>query len=182
MYYNDVHILYYVLFGIVGALIGQFIDYCSKAFMQEKKIFRKETFIVYKREAAPNYILIIAMIFSYVALIYKFGIYTENTIKNIDLIKYMLLIPMLFCAFQVDLKKQIIPNRLNLIMFEIGLIFVAISGLSNINIAINMLLGMLAGAGIFLAITLIGGLIAGKEAMGLRRCKTNGSFADYILD
>ena len=109
------------------------------------------------------------MILSYIALLYKFGL-QEGFIGNIDLIKYMILIPMLFCAFYVDLKKQIIPNRLNLIMFEIGLIFVFIIGISNINIAVNMLLGMFVGGGIFLAITLIGGLFAGKEAMGLRRC------------
>ena len=33
-------------------------------------------------------------------------------------------------------------------------------------LAIDMFFGMLAGAGIFLLITLVGGLIAGKEAMG----------------
>ena len=60
-------------------------------------------------------------------------------------------------------------------MFEIGLVFVFIYGMTNLSIAIYRLLGMLVGGGIFLIITLIGGAIAGKEVMGLRRCETNGS-------
>ena len=82
---------------------------------------------------------------------------------------------MLLSAFIIDYKLQIIPNRLNLTMFEIGLVFTFIYGMMNLSIAIDMLLGMLAGGGIFLLITIIGGFIAGKEAMGMRRCKTNGS-------
>ena len=100
---------------------------------------------------------------AYLALLYKFG--------RTDLIKlsmYSLLIPMLLSAFVVDYKEQIIPNRLNLTMFEIGLIFVFIYGMTNLSISIDMLLGMLAGGGIFLLITIIGGFIAGKEAMGMR--------------
>ena len=52
---------------------------------------------------------IIAVI--YVALLYVFGI--QNTFfKNLDLIKFMVLTPMLVSAFIVDLKHRIIPNRL----------------------------------------------------------------------
>ena len=39
-------------------------------------------------------------------------------------------------------------------------------GINNLNIAKDMFLCMLTGAGIFGFITLLGGLIAGKEAMG----------------
>ena len=77
---------------------------------------------------------------------------------------------MLISAFVIDYKIQIIPNRLNLSIFETGLVFAFIFGVQNLNIAKDMLLGMLVGGGIFLLITLIGGAIAGKEAMGLRRC------------
>ena len=133
----------------MGQCFGQFIDYCSKAFIGQKKIFSIATLKEYKKEIEPNYIIVVSMIVSYIALLYKFGIQAEFT-ANIELIKYMLLIPMLFCAFQVDLKEQIIPNRLNLLMFEIGLILAFIGGIYNINIAINMLLGMLVGGGIFL--------------------------------
>ena len=78
----------------------------------------------------------------------------------------MILTPMLLSAFCIDYKLQIIPNRLNLSIFEVGFIFTFIYGLSDVAITINMLLGMLAGGGIFLLITVVGGLFYGKEAMG----------------
>ena len=51
---------------------------------------------------------------------------------------------------------------------------------SKLNIAIDMFLGMIAGAGIFLLITLIGGLIAGKEAMGFGDVKLMGALGIYF--
>ncbi len=176
MYFNDVHILFYVGAVILGGILGQFIDYCSKCFIKKDKIFSKKSFIEYRNKTLPNYILIIITAIIYVCLIYFMGIDTKSFIKNIDLIKYLILVPILEIVFVVDFKEQIIPNRLTLLMFEIGLVFVFIYGFSNINMSKDMLFGMLAGGGIFLIITLIGGLIAGKEAMGLRRCKINGSF------
>ncbi|MCL2341902.1 MAG: A24 family peptidase [Firmicutes bacterium] len=60
------------------------------------------------------------------------------------------------------------------------MIFVVLNGFSNINISINMLLGMIAGGGIFLVITLIGGIIAGKEAMGLGDVKLMGALGLFF--
>ena len=101
----------------------------------------------------------------YVGILYKQG--NPNTyIKVLDLIKFLVLTPMLINSFLIDLKHRILPNRLNMLMFEIGIIFAFLYGISNISIAQNMLLGGLVGGGIFLSITLLGGLIAGKEAMG----------------
>ncbi len=122
MYFNDVHILYYVILAMVGGLVGQFVDYCSRSFLKEQKIFSKESYAKYKRIMLPNYILIAITVVGYILLLYKFGI--GNALdKNLDLIKYLLLLPMLECAFFVDLKEQIIPNRLNLLMFEIRISF-----------------------------------------------------------
>ena len=179
MYFNDIHILYYVTLAIFGGIIGQFVDYSSRCFVKKQKIFSKESFVKYKRIMIPNYILIVITAIGYVFLLYKFGIGNALS-KNLDLVKYILLLPMLECAFVVDLKEQIIPNRLNLLMFEIGLVFVFLYGFTNINITLNMFLGMFAGAGIFLLITLLGGLIAGKEAMGMGDVKLMGALGLYF--
>ena len=114
------------------------------------------------------------MVILYCALLHRFGL-GSTFMQNLDLIKFMVLMPMLVSSFMIDLKYRILPNRLNLTIFEIGLIFTFIYGINNLNMAKDMLLGMLAGVGIFGAITLLGGIIAGKEAMGLRRCKIHGS-------
>lgn len=68
--------------------------------------------------------------------------------------------------FRIDYKLQIIPNRFNLTLFEIGLVYTFLIGFSNISMAVDKILGLFIGGGIFLIITLIGGWIAGKEAMG----------------
>lgn len=175
MYINDIHILYYTLFAILGGIIGQFVDYCNKIFLKDEKILSKKNFKEYIKICTPNYILILITMLAYIFLLYTFG--------KTDIIKlsmYTCLIPMLLSAFVVDYKIQIIPNRLNLTMFEVGLVFVFIYGITNLSISMDMLLGMIAGGGIFLLITLIGGAIAGKEAMGLGDVKLMGALGLYF--
>lgn len=179
MYFNDVHIVYYVIVAILGLLVGSVVDWANKRLPEYKKVlsldFFKENVKVFK----PNYILMILTSAIYVGLLYRFGI-KETIIANLDLIKFLILTPMLLSVFVIDYKLTIIPNRLNLTMFEIGLIFTFLYGLSNVAISINMLLGMLAGGGIFLAITLLGGLVYGKEAMGLGDVKLMGALGLYF--
>ena len=115
----------------------------------------------------------------YVTLIYVLGI-KDTVIANLDLIKYIILTPMLLSVFVIDYKQQIIPNRLNLTIFEIGIVFAFLYGLSDVAITINMLLGMLAGGGIFLLITLVGGIFYGKEAMGFGDVKLMGALGLYF--
>ena len=111
---------------------------------------------------------------------YKSFITNGKTERLSKSIKYLLLLPMLECAFFVDLKEQIIPNRLNMTIFEVGIVFVFLYGINNANIGKDMLLGMLVGGGIFLLITLLGGLIAGKEAMGMGDVKLMGALGLYF--
>ena len=114
----------------------------NKRLPEYKKVFSLDLFKEYKKEFKPNYILMIIMSILYVVILYKYGI--QNTfIQNLDLIKYLILAPMLFSVIIIDYKYQIIPNRLNLTMFEIGLIFAFLYGFSNVAISINMFVGML---------------------------------------
>lgn len=173
VYINDVHILFYVLFAFVGGFIGQVIDYLNIVFLNERKVISKESFKKYKETFKVNYKLIIVNSCLYVALLYKFGM-------NLDFLRFAILTPMLISAFIVDYKIQIIPNRLNFTMFEVGIIFAFIFGIQNLNLAKDMFLGMITGGGIFLLITLIGGLIAGKEAMGLGDVKLMGALGLFF--
>lgn len=178
MYINDVHILCYVGVGILAAIIGWFINWVNVRLPEEKKVFSKELFKEYKKVKINGWV-ILTMIFTYVALLYLCGIH-KDFYANLKLIRFAILIPMLLSAFVIDYRLQIIPNRLNLTMFEIGLLITFIYGTSNINIAIDMLLGMVTGAGIFLLITIIGGFIAGKEAMGFGDVKLMGALGLYF--
>ena len=179
MYFNDVNIGYYIIVSILGLFIGELVNWMNKRLPEEKHIFTKGALKEYKEQFKPNYILMIITSIIYVALLYKFGI-QKTFIENLELIKYLILTPMLLSAFVIDYHLQIIPNRLNLTIFEIGLVFTFIHGLSNVAISINMLLGMIVGAGIFLAITFIGSLIYGKEAMGFGDVKLMGALGLYF--
>ena len=179
MYFNDVHIAYYVIAAILGIFVGQFTDWMNKRLPEYKKVFTLDIFREYKSNFKPNYILMLLTAIIYVTIIYVYGI-KETFIANLDLIKYILLTPMLISAFVIDYKYQIIPNRLNLTIFEVGLAFCFIYGLSDVAIAINMFFGMLAGAGIFFLITFLGGIFYGKEAMGFGDVKLMGALGLYF--
>lgn len=165
MYINDIHIAYYAIAIIASIVIGQLVDWANKRMPEYKKIISKDIINEYKIEFKPNYILILVIAIIYVTLLYNYGI-KPTLIANLDLIKYLIISPMLVSAFVIDYKHQIIPNRLNLTLFEIGIIFAFLYGLSDVAITFNLLLGMVTGGGIFLLITVIGGIIYGKEAMG----------------
>lgn len=179
MYINDVNIIYYVIAAIIGLFVGEGVNWASKRLPEYKPVFSKEFFTEMKMNFKPNYILMFLTSAIYVTLIYRFGI-KETLIANLDLIKFLILTPMLLSAFVIDYKLQIIPNRLNLTIFEIGIIFAFLYGLSDVAITIKMLIGMLIGGGIFLFITLIGGLIYGKEAMGFGDVKLMGALGLFF--
>lgn len=176
---NNVHILVYVVFGIIGLFIGKLVAWMNMRLPEDQKVFSKDFFEKNKEGLEKNYICMIIMAILYIALLRKFGIGT-TFMQNLDLIKFMVLMPMLVSSFMIDLKHRILPNRLNFTIFEIGIIFTFIYGINNINVAQDMLLGMLTGAAIFGVITLLGGLIAGKEAMGLGDVKFMGAIGLYF--
>ena len=179
MYINETHIGFYAVVAIIGLFAGMLVDWMNKRLPEYKKVFSKEIFTEYFANFRPNYILMFVTSAIYIALLYFYGI--QNTIiANLNLIKYMILTPMLLSAFIIDFKLQIIPNRLNLTIFEVGLVFAFLYGLSDVSITINLALGAVTGAGIFLAITLIGGAIYGKEAMGFGDVKLMGAIGLFF--
>lgn len=178
MYFNNVNIIYYLIVAVIGFAEGKFVAWCSTRFIEEKKIFSKEFFEKNKEGLKYNYVFMLLMALINIAILYKFG-FGDTFFKNLDLIKFLILAPMLVISFYTDVKDRILPNRINLIMFEAGLLFTFLYGLNDINTAKDMLLGGLVGAGIFGLITLLGGLIAGKEAMGMGDVKFMGAIGLY---
>ena len=166
MYINDVHIFYYIIVAICGIIVGQFVDWIIKRSEQEKIIFSKDIISEYKKDFKPNFVLMTLIPIIYIFIIYFYGIRSGGILENLNVLKYLVIVPILISICIIDYRHQIIPNRLNLTLFEIGLVFALLYGFNNVMITADMLLGLFIGGGIFLLITLIGGLIAGKEAMG----------------
>ena len=122
MYINDLHILTYVIVGIIGLIVGQLVDWCNLRLPEYKKVLSRDFFKEYLKNTKPKYLLMVIVAVAYIALLFFNGL-------NIDTIQFMLLIPMLLIAFIIDFRLQIIPNRLTLTMFEIGLVFTFIKTL-----------------------------------------------------
>lgn len=180
MYVNDVNIFCYLIIAIIGGIVGQFLPLVNKRLEEEKGIFTKEYLNKKNLFKKLNYPFIITMAILYVIILYICKIQFDF-VKDLKLIKYLILAPMLVSAFVIDYKLQIIPNRLNLTIFETGLIFTFLYGaLVDLEVAKDMLLGSVIGAGIFLIITLIGGVIAGKEAMGFGDVKLMGAMGFFF--
>lgn len=177
MYINEIHILWYVFSGIIGLFIGQFIDWCNIRLPEYKKVFSRDFFKEYLKNCKPKYLLMLIVAIAYIVLLYSFGF-------SITTLKFAFLIPMLISGFIIDYRLQIIPNRLTLTIFELGLLFTFTEVLMNVNLGINIfidnILGMIVGGGIFLLITLIGGAIAGKEAMGFGDVKLMGAMGLFF--
>lgn len=168
MYINNIHILWYFFIGLLGIFVGQFLEWTNSRLSNHQKVISKEFFTQYLPNFKINAKLIYPMAIIYVALLYFNGI-------SLNLLEYIILSPMFISAFVIDYRKQIIPNRLTMTIFEVALIFAFITGLTNVNLFLDKIYGLLAGGGIFLIITLIGGLIAGKEAMGFGDVKLMAS-------
>lgn len=179
MYFNNLHILWFVFIAGIGLVIGKVVAYINEKLVTEKQVFTKKMFKEIIKNYDFNYLIMLTIAGIYVFLLYKFG-FKNEFYKNLDLFKFLILIPMLVSAFFVDLKHRIIPNRLNMTIFEIGILLTVVYGYNNINVAKDMILGGITGAGIFLSITLLGGLIAGKEAMGLGDVKFMGAIGLFF--
>lgn len=180
MYFNNVSIINYAIIGIIGLLVGKIVAWCNIRIPEKKKVFSKEFFKENKVGLKNNYIFMIITSIIYISLLYKFGIQKNDVLKNLDLIKFLILVPMLILAFSIDIKHRIIPNRLNLVIFEVGIIVTFIYGITNVNMAKDYILGMLLGAGIFSVIAILGWIISGKEAMGLGDVKFMGAIGIYF--
>ena len=178
MYFNDVHITYYIAIAILGAITGKLTNWANYRLPELKKVISLD-FFRKQKQYRENYLVILTNIILYILILHKFGI--QNTITaNLEIIKYLILTPMLLSVFVIDYKLQIIPNRLSLTIFETGLIIAFLYGVSNTAITINMLLGMIAGIGIFILITLLSKLIFGKVSVGLEDVKLMGGLGLYF--
>ena len=154
MYINDINIIAYVIVALLGAVAGQICDLLNFILPKHKKILSIENTKKYLKSTKPKYLLMVIHIIIYLGILYRYGINDVNTIK------YMILTPM--------------------IIFEVGLIFTFIHGIFNLNVALSMFQGFIVGGLIFLAITIIGGFIFGKETMGFGDVKMIAALGLYF--
>lgn len=168
---NDVPLIIYIISVLVGVVSGVYASWGVERYYDEKTVFSKK-FIKRIVEGIPYmYLCIFFNIFLNLALTYKYGEIlngdgTLNIVSLITYIKYITIVPLLIITFIVDLKYEVIPNRVSTILMQLGIIFVVALGLINIMLAKEMLFGMLWAILIYAGIALIGKLVTGEESMG----------------
>ena len=175
MFINDIHIFWYVGVGIIGLLVGKLIGLMNRNLPEHRKIMDVQTIKEYIRSSGTSYLLMVTTSVIYIALLRVIGM--DNII---ELLQFLILTPMLISAFCIDYKLQIIPNRLTLTMLEVGLVFSFLRGIDNLNVAIEMWLGLIVGAGIFLALTFLGNIVFKKKTMGFGDVKIMGTLGLFF--
>ena len=110
---------------------GQIMGMINERLINHERIIEKGSFKKFKVEYVTYYGLMFAMFVLFVGLLYVCGIDFENWYANVRTFSYFILLPLLVSAFMIDLKEQIIPNRLVLTIFEIGLLVTFFEGIFN---------------------------------------------------
>ena len=131
MYFNDIHILGYLLIGLIGCVVGQILGLVNERLINHERIFCKGSLKKFKIEYEAHY--------GFMTLMF------------------------IFYAGIIALLLDAVTNP--------------VTGMS---FALNRLEGMIAGGGIFMLITVLGGLIMGKEAMGMGDVKLVGALGLFF--
>ena len=66
MYINDVHILLYVVIGLIGLFVGRIVEWCNIRLPEYKKIITRDFFSVYLKKYKPKYIIMIIIALIYI--------------------------------------------------------------------------------------------------------------------
>lgn len=69
MFINNVHILLYIVIGILGLFVGNFLEYINIKLPKHEKIFSINSMKLYFKQRKTNYLLMFIMSTLYVALL-----------------------------------------------------------------------------------------------------------------
>lgn len=156
-------VLYNVIFALTGLAISPFMTALIKRYSREEKIIDKDFFNDVKfdwKVALVTSLLIIL-------LLYFFGVSEKFFL-------YSILSVILVMEAFVDIKAKILPNSLNFAGFLIGIVYTYITCVRDIYAGLDLLLGMVTGAGVFLLIALFALIVYRREGMGLGDVKLMG--------
>ena len=158
-----------VIFALSSLAISPFMVALIKRYSNEEKILSKDFF----NDVKFDWKVAIVTAFLIIGLLYFFEISEKFFIYSI------LTIILVMEAF-VDIKAKILPNSLNFVGFLIGIVYAYVNCVRDIYTGLNLLLGMITGAGIFLLIALFALVIYKKEGMGLGDVKLMGMLGLFL--
>ncbi len=148
----------YIISTILAIFFGQIAGHLNKKLppVVAEEITYKEFFKTLKKDFNIDILFSIGFLIIYNLLVYF------NSF-NITTVLYFITIFALSLAFSIDLKYQLIPDEVHIVIGICGCINI----ITNITNWWNYLLGMVIGAAIFYSLNLIALIILKKEGMGL---------------
>lgn len=160
------NIIPYIIMSILAILLGQIVGHLNKKMppVVAEEITYKEFFKTFKQGYKLDILYTIIFLLLFNCFIYFLG-------NNITSYLYVLISVALAITFSIDLRFQLIPDEVHIVI-----IFAALINLScNLNLWWNYLLGGLIGAGIFWLLGLLSLWIFKKEGMGFGDVKLMGA-------
>ena len=166
---KTIEIILYAITIVLSVCSGIYITIGKERYKDEKTVFSKEGLNILRNNIFTASIYTIISLIMFVGIIYldrKDGY--EITYQGlITIFQKFTLIPLLIITFVVDIKERIIPNRITMLLFQTGIFFTMLhcidltSPVTNLIYLRESIIGLLALWHFF------GGIIAGKEAMGM---------------
>ena len=105
MYINNISIVYYLLIGLIGLLVGKVTAWANTVYVEEGNLSFKDFWKTRKTIYKMQYIIMFIIAFFYIFLLYRLGV--PNTfLKSLDLLKFMFLTPMLVSSFLILLSME----------------------------------------------------------------------------
>ena len=89
MYFNNVHIMFYVGIALLGLIAGKLVAWANICIPQKKKIFSKEYFKANKEGIEKSHRLMLLIAIIYIALLYRFTAFSQILIDVISYIRYI---------------------------------------------------------------------------------------------
>ena len=94
MYIKNISIVYYLLIGLIGLVVGKVTAWANTVYVEEGNLSFKDFWQKRKTVFKMQYIIMFIIAFFYILLLYCFG-FPNNFTKSLDLLKFMLLTPMI---------------------------------------------------------------------------------------
>lgn len=188
--------IFVFLFGIV---IGSFINILAYKLPNNVKIFHGKVTCTKCQKEIKYYELI--PVFSYILQKGKYNCGHKIPISNliielftgfiylvtysvfgnsIEALVYLIIFPILIGIIRIDYEHYYIPDRFNLTIFIVGLMYAVYLSFTDIHLLLDRLIGLVVGFLLVFIVRLIGKLIYKREAMGLGDLKFLMAFGMVI--
>lgn len=156
-------ILYYIAVAMTGLAISPLVYALIEKCSREETLLTKD----WKKDIQFNPKIALCVPLAWIAILFYYG-------PGLSFVVNAFVAVLLIISFFVDMKSQIIPNETNFVGFIVGIVLAYVTLTQNYMLGVDKLLGMVAGAGIFMLIALLALLIYRRVGMGMGDVKLMG--------